>query len=195
MKVMKNKKIKVELGGQMYDLNAKCLRENTYGAGKNVGKYLYISHAEAGSLVKQYVKKMYGKQDVIVKVSSSSFSMGNSLTVYVHDKMGKPVSQEIYQDIENFAELWEYGKFNGMFDIYEDYEKSGAVSDNGTTIQAGVKYVNVYNRAKFGTMEAILYEVMEEGREFGEVTKFYTDSTTKNQVVRAQKVLSELGKI
>ena len=74
MKVMKNKKIKVELGGQMYELNAKCLRENTYG--ENVGqKYLYISHAEAGSLVKQYVKKMYGKQDVIVKVSSSSFSL------------------------------------------------------------------------------------------------------------------------
>jgi hypothetical protein len=82
-----------------------------------------------------------------------------------------------------------------MYDIYEDYESSGVVSDNGNEIQAGVKYVTVNNRARFGTMEAILYEVMEEGREFGEVTKFYTDSTTKNQVGRAHKVLSELGKI
>jgi len=190
---MKNKKIKIELGGQMYELNAKCLRENTYGAGKNVGKYLYISHADAGSLVKQFVKKNY--PNVVCKVSSSSFSGGNSLDVYVHDKLGNPIAQDIYDNINRFAHQWEYGKFNGMFDIYENYESAGAVSDNGTTIQAGVKYVNVYNRAKFGTMEAILYEVMEEGREFGEVTKFYTDSTTKNQVVRAQKVLSELGKI
>jgi len=37
--------------------------------------------------------------------------------------------------------------------------------------------------------------VIEEGREFGEVTKFYTDSSTKNQVGRAKKVLSEMGKI
>jgi hypothetical protein len=194
MRDMKNKKIQVQINNEMYELTDKAIRNYSSWSGKQ-GKYLYISHADAGSLVRQYVKKKYGKKDVVVKVSSSSFSMGNSLTVYVHDKLGRPVSQEIYEDINNFAHLWEYGKFNGMYDIYEDYESSGVVSDNGNEIQAGVKYVTVNNRARFGTMEAILYEVMEEGREFGEVTKFYTDSTTKNQVGRAHKVLSELGKI
>jgi len=194
MKVMKNKKIQVQINNEMYELTDKAIRNYASYENKE-GKYLYISQAEASSLVRQYVKKKYGKKDVVVKVSSSSFSMGNSLTVYVHDKLGRPVSQEIYEDIENFANLWEYGKFNGMYDIYEDYENSGLTSDNGTEIKAGVKYVTINNRARFGTMEAILYEVIEEGREFGEVTKFYTDSSTKNQVGRAKKVLSEMGKI
>ena len=192
MKVMKNKKIKVELGGQMYELNAKCLRENTYG--ENVGqKYLYISHVEAGSLVKQFVKKNY--PNVVCKVSSSSFSMGNSLDVYVHDKMGNPIAQDIYDQINNFAHNWEYGKFNGMYDIYEDYESSGVVSDNGNEIQAGVKYVNVNNRAKFGTVESILYEVLTQGRDFSEVVKYYTDSTTKNNPPKAKVILEKMGAV
>ena len=191
---MKNKKIKVQINNEMYELTTKAIRNYSSWSGKQ-GQYLYISHAEAGSLVRQYAKKKYGKKDVVVKVSSSSFSMGNSLDVYVHDKLGRPVSQEIYEDINNFAHLWEYGKFNGMYDIYEDYENSGVTSDNGNDIQAGVKYVTVNNRARFGTMEAILYEVIEQGREFGEVTKYYTDASTKNQVGRAKKVLSEMGKL
>jgi len=190
MKVMKNKKIQIALGGEIYELSDKCVRNYASWSGKQ-GKYIYISHAEAGSLVKQFVKKNY--PNVVCKVSSSSFSGGNSLDVYVHDKLGNPIALSIYDNINRFAHQWEYGKFNGMFDIYESYESSGAVSDNGNEIQAGVKYVNVNNRAKFGTVEAILYEVISEGREFSEVVKYYTDSSTKKNPERAKVILEGLG--
>jgi len=190
MKVMKNKKIQIALGGEIYEVSNKCVREYSSWSGKE-GKYLYISHADAGSLVRQYVKKNYPK--VVCKVSSSSFAGGNSLSVYIHDKVGRPVAKEIYEAINAFAHQWEYGKFDGMYDIYESYENSGAVSDNGGEIQAGVKYVTVNNYARFGTMEAILYEVIEEGRQFSEVVKYYTDSSTKQQPARAKEVLVKLG--
>ena len=190
MKVMKNKKIQVALGGEIYEVSNKCIQNYASWSGK-VGKYLYISHADAGSLVKQYVKKNY--PNVVCKVSSSSFAGGNSLDVYVHDKLGNPIAQDIYDKINGFAHQWEYGKFNGMYDIYEDYESAGATSDNGGEIKAGVKYVNVNNRAKFGTVEAILFEVIEQGREFSEVDKYYTDSSTKKNPARAKVILEGLG--
>lgn len=187
-----SKKIQLALGGEIYELPNTCVRNYASWQNKS-GKYLYISHVAAGSLVKQYVKKKF--PNVVCKVSSQSFSGGNSLDVYIHDKMGRPVEKSIFEQINGFANLWEYGKFNGMYDIYEDYESSGATSDNGTEIEAGVKYVHVNNRARWGTMEAILFEVIEEGREFSDVVKYYTDASTKGHVLRAHKVLSDLGKI
>ena len=193
MRDMKNnKKIQIALGGEIYEVSNKCLMNSASWSGKQ-GKYLYISHADAGSLVKQYVKKFF--PDVVCKVSSSSFAGGNSLDVYVHNKLGYPVAQHIYDQINEFANRWEYGKFNGMYDIYEDYEESGAHSDNGNEIRAGVKYVSVNNRARFGTVEAILYEVIAEGRDFSEVVKWYTDSTTKKNPGRALAILREMGAV
>jgi hypothetical protein len=167
---MKSQKIKIALGGEIYELPAKSLRN------RNGHQYIYVSHAEASSLVRQYVKARYGKEDVVVKVKSASFAGGNSLDVYVHNKIGGFVPNHIFEDISRFANQWEYGKFNGMYDIFEDYEESGASTDNGFELQAGVKYVHVNNRPRFGTMEAILNEVLNEGREFLEVVKYYTDS-------------------
>jgi hypothetical protein len=191
MRDMKNnQKIQIALEGQIYELSNKCVRNYASWSGKE-GKYIYISHADAGSLVKQFVKKNY--PNVVCKVSSSSFAGGNSLDVYVHDKLGKPIESDIYQKINEFANRWEYGKFNGMYDIYEDYESSGMMSDNGNEIQAGVKYVHVNNRARFGTVEAILYEVIEEGRLFSEVVKYYTDSSTKMNPAKAKTILVGMG--
>ena len=187
-----NKKIQIALEGQIYELSNKCVRNYASWSGKE-GKYIYISHADAGSLVKQYVKKNY--PDVVCKVSSQSFSGGNSLDVYVHNKLGYPIAQEIYDNINRFAHQWEYGKFNGMYDIYEDYESSGAQSDNGGEIRAGVKYVSVNNRARFGTVEAILYEVLAEGRNFSEVVKYYTDSNTKGNPAKAKAILEKMGAV
>ena len=193
MRDMKNnKKIQIALGGEIYEVSNKCVRNYASYEDKH-GKYVYISHAEAGSLVKQFVKKNY--PDVVCKVSSSSFAGGNSLDVYVHNKLGYPVAQHIYDQINQFAHMWEYGKFNGMYDIYEDYEESGAHSDNGNEIRAGVKYVSVNNRARFGTVEAILYEVIAEGRDFSEVVKYYTDSSTKNNPAKAQAILEKMGAV
>lgn len=183
---MKNKKIKIQLQNEIYELTEKAI---TNWGGKTM---IYVSHAEASSLVRQFAKKFFPQY--VVKTSSQSFSGGNSLDVYVSTKLGGPIPQQDFEQINNFANLWEYGKFNGMYDIYEDYEESGALTDKGMEVKAGVKYVHVNNRSRFGTVEAILNEVINEGRPFNEVTKYYTDSTARPAVVKAKLMLDKLTK-
>jgi len=181
---MKNEKIKVKLQNEIYELPVKALQR---WGGKEV---IYVSHAEASSLVRQFAKKFFPQY--VVKVSSQSFSGGNSLDVYVSTKTGGLIPQQDFEMISNFANQWEYGKFNGMYDIYEDYEESGAQTDNGFELKAGVKYVHVNNRSRFGTVEAILNEVLNEGREFGEVVKYYTDSTGRVAKAKAEVMLKKM---
>ena len=181
---MKNEKIKIKLQNEIYELPVKSLR---MWGGKQL---IYVSHAEASSLVRQFMKKFFPQY--VVKVSSSSFAGGNSLDVYVSTKTGAPIPMGDFEMISDFANQWEYGKFNGMYDIYEDYEDSGAQTDNGFELKAGVKYVHVNNRARFGTVEAILNEVLNEGREFGEVVKYYTDSTGRVAKAKAELMLQKM---
>jgi hypothetical protein len=185
------KKLKVQIQGETYEVSEKAIRNYSSWESKE-GQYLYISHTEAGSLVRQFVKKNFPQY--VCKVSSSSFSGGNSLDVYVTTKLGGSIPSHNYHKINDFAHLWEYGKFNGMEDIYDHYEESGAKSDNGNELKAGVKYVMVNNRPRFGTVEAILNEVLNEGRSFEDVTKYYTDSTSKPAVVKAKVMLDKLTK-
>lgn len=182
---MKNKKIKIQLQNEIYELTEKSIRN---WGGKTM---IYVSHAEASSLVRQFAKKFYPQY--VVKTSSQSFAGGNSLDVYVSTKLGGPIPQQDFEQISNFANLWEYGKFNGMYDIYEDYESSGAKTDKGMELQAGVKYVHVNNRPRFGTVEAILNEVLNEGRAFSQVVKYYTDSSTKMNPAKAKTILVGMG--
>ena len=177
--------IKIQIAGETYEVRNTALRQPT---SYNPNHRIYISHVEAGQLVKQFCKKFFPQY--VCKVKSDSFSGGNSLDVYVCTKNGGAIPQHHFSKINEFANLWEYGKFNGMYDIYEDYENSGAKSDNGTVIEAGVKYVHVNNRACFGTTEAILNEVLNEGRPFDEVTRFYTDASSRPSVVKAKQILN-----
>ena len=182
---MKNPKIKIQIQNEIYELTEKAIRN---WGGKT---QIYVSHAEASSLVRQFAKKFFPQY--VVKTSSQSFAGGNSLDVYVSTKTGGPIPYHHFEEISNFANLWEYGKFNGMYDIYEDYEESGAQTDKGMEVKAGVKYVHVNNRARFGTVEAILNEVLNEGREFGEVVKYYRDSTGRVAKAKAEVMLKGLG--
>ena len=179
-------KIQIQIGGTNYELPTKAVRNY------NNKTYIYISHAEASLLVRQFAKKFFPQY--VVKVSSSSFAGGNSLDVYVSTPTGGSIPQSDFQQISNFANLWEYGRFDGMTDCYDHYENSGAVSDKGTEVQAGVKYVHCNNRPRFGTVEAILNEVLNEGREFEQVVKYYTDSTSRPAVGKAKEILTKLGK-
>jgi hypothetical protein len=181
---MKNEKIKIQIQNEIYELPKKAIK--TWGGKTRI----YVSHAEASLLVRQFAKKFFPQY--VVRVSSSSFANGNSLDVYVSTPTGGQVNEVDFKQISSFANLWEYGKFNGMYDIYEDYENSGLTSDNGTQIEAGVKYVHVNNRARFGTVEAILNEVLNEGREFGEVVKYYTDSTGRVAKAKAELMLQKM---
>ena len=179
---MKNEKIKIQIQNEIYELPVKSLRN---WGGKQL---IYVSHAEASLLVRQFMKKFFPQY--VVKVSSDSFANGNSLDVYVSTPTGGQVNEVDFKQISSFANLWEYGKFNGMYDIYEDYEKSGVITDNGNEVEAGVKYVHCNNRARFGTVEAILNEVLNEGRPFNEVVKYYTDSTGRKAAEKAKQILN-----
>jgi hypothetical protein len=185
------KKLKVQIAGETYEVSEKALRNySTYE--KKEGNYLYISHTEAGSLVRQFAKKFFPQY--LVRVSSSSFAGGNALDVYVSTQTGGMVPLNDFYQINNFANMWEYGKFDGMTDCYEHYENAGTATDKGTQLKAGVKYVHVNNRPRFGTVEAILNEVLNEGRPFKEVTKYYTDSTGRVAAVKAKLMLDQLTK-
>jgi hypothetical protein len=181
---MKNEKIKIQIQNEIYELPVKSLRN---WSGKQL---IYVSHAEASSLVRQFAKKFFPQY--VVKVSSNSFAGGNSLDVYVCTKLGGQVNEVDFKQISSFANMWEYGKFNGMYDIYEDYEDSGAQTDNGFELKAGVKYVHVNNRPRFGTVEAILNEVLNEGRMYSEVVKYYTDASSRPAAAKAWDVLQKM---
>ena len=179
-------KIKIELGNVMYELPVKYLETREYGM--NAGeKYIRVSHAAAGSLVKQFVKKKYGNA-VICRVKSDSFSGGNSINVYLCMPDGSCVANNIYDDVNDFANLWKYGSFNGMIDMYEMSDNSGTVSDNGTTLEADVKYVHVENRPRFETVEYAMNAVLNEGRSIEDAVKFYGKSAAE----KAKKALEGL---
>ena len=145
--------LKVQIKGITYNINEKAFRKTDYW--KNpITPYFYVSHAAAGQLVKQYVAKKY--PNVVCRVSSQSFAGGNSLDVRVCTKNGSPIPHNEYLDISNFAHQFEYGRYDGMHDMYESYESSGLKTDSGTVIEAGVKYVSVENRPAWDTPQYVL---------------------------------------
>jgi hypothetical protein len=78
------------------------------------------------------------------------------MSVNVSNVDGSPISDVDYQAINNFAHLFEYGRYDGQHDLYESYESSGLKTDNGTKIEAGVKYVSVENRPAWDTPQYVL---------------------------------------
>lgn len=148
--------LKVSIGGTIYQINEKAFR-NTGWNREPITPYFYVSHAAAGQLVKQYVKNNY--PNVVCRVSSQSFAGGNSLDVNVCNIDGTPIPDTQYEDINRFANLFEYGRYDGMHDIYESYETSGLHTDNGTELKAGVKYVRVENRPAWDTPQYVLNQI------------------------------------
>jgi len=141
---MKSSKMKVVFSGMEFNISADSLRSKDYWGKPLDTPYIYGGPKVGGEFVKQYVKFKYPKVECSVK--SEHFANGNSLNVNLWYMDGTPVESEIVSDVSKFAHLFEYGKFNGMYDIYEDYENSGFESEKGTKIEAGVKYVSVENR-------------------------------------------------
>ena len=176
--------IKIKIGGETYEVRSQALNYYTNGQ-------IHIGPTEAGQLVKQFVKKNFPQY--LCRATGASFANGNSLDVYVTTPNGGSIPQHNFEKINRFANMWEYGKFDGMTDMYE-YTNEGITSDNGTPLKAGVKYVHVNNRPRFGTVEAILNEVLNEGRTFEEVTKYYTDSTGRVAAAKAKLMLDKLTK-
>lgn len=140
------KKFKFELNGMTFQLPMKHVQTEDYYGKKLPQPIIRMNHAATAAVVKQYVKKMY--PEVIVASTSSSFSMGNSVSVYISDERGAEVSNEIISDVQAFGSQFVYGKFNGMEDMYE-YSGKEIETDSGTTIDAGTKFLHVQNSPKF----------------------------------------------
>ena len=147
------KKFKFELEGIMFQLGEKFLKKVDWNGNPLEKPVINMNHVAAANVVKQYVKKKY--PNVVVSSSSSSFSMGNSVDIYLSDEYGNGVDESIVKDVDRFGSQFEYGKFNGMYDIYE-YTNDGVNSDNGTQIEAGVKYLHVQNRPKFCSLPDVV---------------------------------------
>jgi len=160
--------LKVQIQGTIYQINEKAFRTTGWNR-EPITPYFYASYVAAGQLVKQWVKKNY--PEYVVRVKGSSFANGNSMDVNVCMPDGSPIPDADYRAISDFANLFEYGRYDGMHDLYESYENSGLITDNGTVIQAGVKYVSIDNRPSFGTVEWAKYE-MSTGRTYKELSRY-----------------------
>jgi hypothetical protein len=152
-----SKKFKFQLNGMTFELPMKHVQTKDY-YGKDIQPTIRMNHTATASVVKQYVKKMY--PEVVVSATSSSFSMGNSVSIYISDKVGNEVSNGIISDVDSFGKQFVYGRFNGMEDMYEHHSKENA-TDSGTKMEAGTKYLHVQNRPKFCSLPDIVKMLRE----------------------------------
>lgn len=147
------KKFKFFLNDVEFILPIKHLVKFDYNKQPIENPYIYGNRVAAASIIKQYVTKKYPK--IQVNTKSDSFSGGNSVDVHISDQFGEQIDKDILDDINSFAKMFQYGKFNGMNDSYE-MNKSIINTDKGTKIDPGVKYISVYNNPMFGTVAFIV---------------------------------------
>jgi len=147
-----SKKFKFKLNGMEFTLPMKYLKNKDWN-GNPIPAEINITQGAGSSLCKQYVKKKF--PNVVVSVSSNSFSMGNSVDVYISDEFGAEVDSNIVEDVKSFGSQFVYGKFNGMIDMYESKE-SGAITESGTKVTGNVKYLHVSNRPKFCSLPDVV---------------------------------------
>jgi len=165
-----SKKFKFKLNGMEFSLPIKHLKTTDWN-GNPTKPEISINHSAGSNLLKQYVKAKY--PEVTVMVSSSIFSMGNSVDVYITDEVGNPVDKSIVEDVQAFGNQFVYGQFNGMIDMYE-HKECGATSESGTTITGNIKYLHVQNRAKHASVPDVCRMLVEmtttENYVFGKVS-------------------------
>lgn len=167
-----SKKFKFELNGMTFQLPMKSVQTTDY-KGNKIEPVINMNQSETASVIKQYVKKMY--PEVVVSSTSKSFSMGNSVDVYLTDERGVGVNDEILRDVQSFGDMFVYGKFNSMEDMYEHFgHSSDGKTENGTQLRAGTKYLHVQARPKFCSVPDIyrmIYDMTQtESYVFGKLS-------------------------
>lgn len=100
--------------------------------------------AQVAAAIKKYVKSL----GVECRVSSSYFSMGNSVDIYIEDQPPEMVAK-----IKEFASQYQYGSFNGYEDLYEYTNKRNDIPQ--------AKYVTVNNRMSDKLAQAIYEYVLK----------------------------------
>ena len=166
-----SKKFKFKLDGMEFNLPSKHLKTTDWN-GNPTKPEISINHSAGSNLLKQYVKAKY--PNVVVSVSSSTFSMGNSVDVYISDEVGNEVDKSIIEDVSAFGNQFVYGKFNGMIDMYEMREGTVEKTDSGTQLDAGVKFLHVNNRPKHASLPDVVRMLCEmtttENYNFGKLS-------------------------
>ena len=74
-------------------------------------------HALCAKQIREMLKKDY--PTLKCRVRSSSYSMGDSVTIYLPSSLEEDDYRELYDEIETKTRKHQYGHFNGMEDIYE----------------------------------------------------------------------------
>ena len=190
------KKFKFQLNGMTFELPMKHVQTSDYYGKKLPNPIIRMNQAATAAVVKQYVKKMY--PEVVVAATSSTFSMGNSVSVYISDERGAEVKDSIISDVQSFGSQFVYGKFNGMEDMYEHHSKENE-TDSGTKIDAGTKFLHVQNRPKFCSVPDIyrmINDMMAGKYVYGEISlekaieecKGY--GATENNINKALKLMA-----
>ena len=187
-----SKKIKLTIKGVNYELpkSAVVLKGSTQWEDET---YIQMRAKYCSSIIKQYVKKNFPLLNVWA--TSSVYSGGSSCDIYVSNQDGSSVDKDIYEQIENFSQLFKGGSFNGMEDIYE-YRNDNPTTDNGTPMKYFPSYVFVNNKPKWGTVEYW----MNEWNELKDHYKTKTEFLLKNKTYMTDKeyknicnVLNPLG--
>src|SRR6056300_1523139 len=93
-----SKKFKFELEGMMFELGIKFLNRVDWNGNPLEKPIINMNHVATANVVKQYVKKKY--PNVVVSSSSDSFSMGNSVSIYISDEYGREVDNDIISDVK-----------------------------------------------------------------------------------------------
>ena len=155
---MNNKKFKFQINGMTFELPTKHIQTTTWNGEKLEKPIIRMNQTATAAVCKQYVKKMYPQ--VTVSVSSDSFSMGNSVSIYISDEKGNEVDNNIISDVQAFGSQFVYGKFNGMEDMYEHHSKE-METDSGTQIDAGTKFLHVQNRPKHASLPDVVRMLCE----------------------------------
>lgn len=147
-----SKKFKFQLNGETFELPSKHLQTKDW-SGNEIEPIIRMNQAATAAVVKQYVKKKY--PNVVVSATSETFSMGNSVSIYISDEYGEEVDNEIISDVQSFGSQFVYGKFNGMIDMYE-HSGVDIETDGGTKLEAGTKYLHVQNKPKFCSLPDVV---------------------------------------
>ena len=169
-----SKKIKLTIQGVNYELpkSAVVFKGSSQWEDET---YIQMRAKYCSSIIKQYVKKNFPLLNVWA--TSSVYSGGSSCDIYVSNQDGSSVDKDIYEQIENFSQLFKGGSFNGMEDIYE-YRTDDPTTDNGTPMKYFPSYVFVNNKPKWGTVEYWMNEWNELKDHYKDKTEFLLKNKT-----------------
>jgi hypothetical protein len=146
-----------------FESNGLEFKNITVSANRNTGEPSYRTMRGVGQVIKQYMKQRF--PGVPYQLSTKSYSMGDSVTVYMNPLK---VSKEMIDRISDSLQAqFEYGRFNSMEDIYEYKNDSGFIKDSKSGIEFSTKYLHVQRSPKFDTAE---YHAYKQATATAEVT-------------------------